>query len=460
MKKILLFLEKYKYVLLVLLGLIILYFRSAHNLFYPNIYAEDGAWLTNIWNEGYLQSVFTSRQDYFVFGLVSQLKIADFLCNIFFGGNIVYLPYTIAFVSYIFYICVALLPCFLLRKRLSKFSQIFLYFMILLLPMGITSNEIIGRILQGHFYIWFITFCLLAYRYDHKEENKYLIGIIDLGILACICTNPVVLIEIAVYILIEFYNILKKYYKKGISYIVNIKRIISIPYCKHLLLFCSILLIVGIILSVRMIGYQDLEVHNPANFDNTIEFLVRSLIYPLVFPFYNNLNNTVGILLLILMLVIYIVGYLFIDKKNRNFYLISIISTICITFIMLITRSYLTGSLLGYVEENIPDRYFLAMNISSLVTITIIISNMKKSKVIHYLSLVLIIYCVSVYSVNYKKIFIYKQNKCLAITSITFKEQLKNAKFDEEKNYYVVEIDPWWEIEIPRYKLDVYLKEM
>lgn len=452
------FFKKYYLLILFILGLLILYFRSAHNILFPNIYAEDGKWLANIWNRGTLWTILNARNDYLTFWLIIELKISDVICNLIYGGNIAYIPKTIYFVSLMSYTIIAMIPVLFLKKRLSKFAQLFLFFMILLLPMGNTSNEVLGRILQGHFFMWFIAFCLLIYRYDNKIEKKINTLFVDILLSTIVCTNPVVLIEIVVYFIIELFEI----YKKNGNNIrnLNIKKILNDKYIKQLLCFGLAIMMIGIFMVIKTINYKDLEVHNLPNYKNTIEFFVRSFLYPYIFPFYKNLNNIIGIILLLFMLTIYFIAYKKISEKNKKIYILSIVSTISIAVITFITRAYLTASLLGYSDNNIPDRYFMIMNISNLITPAIIISEFNKTKFTEYFCYIFLAYIACIY-INYcEYIFIFDKNECLAITDITFDERLKNAKYDEKRKVYDVDIDPWWKIEIPEYKYQKYKEDM
>ena len=73
------FLDKYKFIFLFVLGIVILYCRNAYNLKNPIMYAEDGVWFSDIMKNGLGWSIVNSRSDYFVLLLATMLKFADLI---------------------------------------------------------------------------------------------------------------------------------------------------------------------------------------------------------------------------------------------------------------------------------------------------------------------------------------------------------------------------------------------
>ena len=436
-------LSKYINVYLVVLGFVILLLRGYYNLETPIIYVEDGDWLSYMWQHGYLKTVFGVRGDYPVFWLVTLLKISDVLCTVLFSGNISYLPYTIFFVSTVCYIFVTILPFILLKDKFGKKACLLIYLSILLLPLGNTSNEILGRILQGHFFMWYIVFILLIYRYYNEKNLKKLL-VTDCFIISCLLTNPVVAIEIAAYILFSFY---KKFIKKEVFY--------NKKYQLVIFLTSGVLMLY---LFIRMIIYKAEPVDVIITSNNTIEFFVKSLLYPFVFGIYDSLNDYLSLILLFLMFIYYYFAYKKMKKETQTLFIISIASTLAITLIMYFTRSFLRGCLLGYKTANVPDRYFFLMNICNLVTFSITFNAWNRSKLLKYFS-ILIILLVGVEYVNNIEMIFPKENKCLAVSNVTFKERLNNSGYNTQNGNFVVEIDPYWKMEIPPYKMKKFMED-
>ena len=102
--------EKKDYLILFLVGLILLFFRSAYTLLVPCIYTEDGVWMSSILNNGFLNTLFHARGDYLVCGNILLLGIVLLLNNMLFGENLNYLPQLVTIVHYCFYSLFALLP--------------------------------------------------------------------------------------------------------------------------------------------------------------------------------------------------------------------------------------------------------------------------------------------------------------------------------------------------------------
>ena len=67
------------YFILFLLGLFIVFLRSAYNIIVPSIYAEDGSWTSLFIQKGLLYTLLHARPDYFVSGNILGLYTAYIL---------------------------------------------------------------------------------------------------------------------------------------------------------------------------------------------------------------------------------------------------------------------------------------------------------------------------------------------------------------------------------------------
>ena len=385
------------------------------------------------------------------------------------GGDIKYIPYIICLISYAFVTLIAILPSLTFGKRLNEFGKIFLFFTILLLPMGITSTEILGRFLQLQFYVWCMTFCLLIYRYDNKEKRKFLIMLTDILLLLAIATLPSVLILIFAYILIEIYQILKKYFNKtkGFS-IKNFKTMVTNELKKYsiyqFIIFCLLVLILSIIILIKMHNCPDI-LFPDGDIKNWLEFMIRSLSYTLIWPFYEQLNNVSGSIILIFTLIFYIGGIFFINKKSRKLYILSLISLFTITIIVFLTRFHLTINFHNFEMRYIPDRYYIPMNLASLISIAIIISDGLKLKTKRIFSCLIIVYIFGITIINGKEIFQYDKNYLTGLYTIPFYERLQESYYNniltDDKDNYKVKIDPdagWFFVEVPAKRMQKSFK--
>ncbi len=461
--------KKYRYLILFVIGLILLFIRCSYNLKVPTMYAEDGVWYSNIMHHGFLWTALESRQDYDVFLIAGLLRIADVFDWIIFKGDISYVPYIIAIISYIFIVFVAILPSWTLGNRMNKFGKLFLFFGIILMPMGTTATEIIGKTLQFHFYTWIIVFCLLVYRYDNKDKKRLKILLSDLLILICLEQFPIVIILIFVYCLLELNRYIKSNFKNKKITMYRLKEAIIKEYSKtstkQFIVFAVVAALLTIRLLLKMAGY-DVPDQGSGNSANIIEFLVRGLSYIFIWPFYNDLNVEKGIIVLILTFIIYFTGYLYINKESRKTYIISILSFISITAITLVSRFFLTDYLVHFTYESVPDRYYILMNFTSLFPIALIISDAFKGnsrKMIKLLGISLIIYFAFCGLLKKDFILQYDENRMPWLTNITFKERLNdsynNNMIVNDGNDYLVDIDPWWTMEVPRDRMERTINE-
>ena len=392
------------------------------------------------------------------------MKIADIIDIYVFSGNISYIPYILAIISYRYIVFVALLPSLTLGNRVNKWGKLFLFFGILLLPMGTTATEIIGKTLQFHFYTWIVAFCLLIYRYDNKNTKKISILLSDLLVLACIESFPIVLILVFIYALFELKDIVKKYFMNGRTFINNLRESITCELhkfsFKQMMVFFIIVGVLGIRLILKMKGYESPEpLHG--TLDNIVEFLVRGISYIFIWPFYGKLNNVSGVIVLLLTCLFYIFGYIYINRESRKTYLISLGSFIIITLITVSTRFFLTRHLYQFTYQTVPDRYYILMNFTSMFPVAIIISDgLKRNsrKMIKLLGAVLIIYFGVIFVINRNFIFQGKENRMPWLTNITFRERLNNSyasnRLSEDGKDYVVTIDPEWTMLVPRDRME------
>lgn len=455
------FIIKYKYILLFILGFCLLYIRSSYNFKNPIVYAEEGVWLSDIMESGFRWTVINARSDYFTFFITGMIKFADVIDMELFKGNLSYIPYIFAVISYAFISFIAILPSLTFGDRLNKWGKLFLFFGIILLPMGHSATEIIGRVLQFHFYMWIMVFCLLIYRYDNKEKRKWLIVLTDLLILGCIATNPSVLLLVFVYALIELYNIVKKYINKKK---INIKEMFALEFSKYstwqMVIFFLAVLILGLIIIYKM-THAVMDFEEGGKVSNIVEFLIRSISYIFVWPFYDSLNIKTGIIVLILTIVFYLYNYILVKPNSKKLYAISTASLFAITLITLKSRFFLTNHLEHFTAFAVPDRYYILMNMTSLFPIAFIISDgfEKCRRLLKLEAYALMIFFIGVVIVNKNNVIIQHEDNYLDwFSGVTFEERMNNAYLNnsvkkgsknENMDVYEVDIDPWWKMEVP-----------
>ena len=180
-----------EYTILFLLGLIVIFLRSAYTVVVPSLYTEDGVWTGVILEKGFFYSLFNVRPDYLVSGNVILLGLSLLLNTVFCGKDLTYYPYCVTAVQYLFYSAVALLPYVCFKDVLRKSLRLFLWGMTILVPLGMSGFEVFGKISNIGFLCYNITFYLLFFRITRRDNlGKITVLIIDTVLLICCATHP------------------------------------------------------------------------------------------------------------------------------------------------------------------------------------------------------------------------------------------------------------------------------
>lgn len=89
-----------------------------------------------------------------------------------------------------FYAVLAAAPVWLLRPFLAPAARGLLWGLVILMPLGESSFEVLGRISNIGFGMLFVCFCLLAWRRSADRSRPWRIATVDMGVLLCATTNP------------------------------------------------------------------------------------------------------------------------------------------------------------------------------------------------------------------------------------------------------------------------------
>lgn len=126
---------------LFIVGLLVLCIRNPDPFLNPILYTEDGAWLGLAFSKGWLYTFFNAKEGYFVLGNLLLLWAAETGANVLCGDSLICLPQAIGIVSLAFYSFIATLA-FVATKDVASFAvRLMLFVMLLLLPLGDSSNE-------------------------------------------------------------------------------------------------------------------------------------------------------------------------------------------------------------------------------------------------------------------------------------------------------------------------------
>lgn len=446
-----------EYLCLFLIGIIILFLRSAHTLTMPHIYTEDGSWSGMIWQNGFLRTLFNARADYLVFGNVILLKMAQIFNDIFFGDNLSYYPLLISIISYCFFSLLALTPVIYLKKVLVKPVRIFIWLLILLLPLGDTSYEIIGRISNVGYAVYFIVYCLLVWRkLNSQTAKKYNLVIVDGLIFIACATNPICIPLVVVAFLIDIISEYRKNSKE--SFVQGTKKVINKFYFKSWISNILLITISFIYIFIRMLK-KDIPVNSSGeviNFSETIEFLARNILFNFVYPIYYKLTNKIVIMLLVILIASLIFIYRYLHKTEKKFFISAVCATIFLISTMFITRPGLTNLLNNYTTT-FPDRYFYGQNLMMLIIISIPISEAfraGKNKVYRNSVWALAVSLVFLYIFQANYIFEFTSPR-MDLPSKNFKTKIEEAFVrGSEGDGYTVEIEfAGWDMWVPKEKI-------
>ena len=344
----------FKYIIMLLIAFVTLYIRNLDSLMNPIMYTEDAKWLGIAFSKGWIHTFIYAKEGYFVWLNLIFLFISEKISYLVSGSEILNLPYTISFVSFSFYSFVPTFTFFITKNILNIYLRWLLFFAIIFLPMGDSSNEIFGRLSNIGYYIVFLATLFFYVRIN--VINYYKILIIDFILFIFFGTNPAVIILACLYLSYELF------------YRVNIKTFIV----KNLSLI--ILLLIFILLLLTLSSKSGSSVTGSFNFDSIVEVsIARSILYPFIFASYHNLNDFItiifGLLLIVFVTYSYISSYR--SKKLRTLFNFAIISFFVFYILTLYMKQSLTQQLSGYVTT-FPDRYFIGLNL--LIIFIIILS--------------------------------------------------------------------------------------
>jgi hypothetical protein len=179
---------------LVAAGVGILYLRDPHSLLLPTLYTEDGLWMASLFNRGLVTTLIHAKggeTPYFVALNILLLQSAKSLNELVFNASLARLPHFVSGLSMLFYAVLAAAPAWLLRPFLGRPARALLWMLVILMPLGDSSFEVLGRISNIGFGVLFLCFCLLANRRVAAAAASWgRVAVLDAGVFLCATTNP------------------------------------------------------------------------------------------------------------------------------------------------------------------------------------------------------------------------------------------------------------------------------
>lgn len=359
---------------LFLVGLAILYLRNAASIFMPVLYTEDGVWSAALINDGLIHTLLNARQDYLVLGNIFLLALAGLANRILFGFNLTYLPHFISLFSMAFYAALAITPVFFLKNYMRLEVRALLWLLILLMPLGDSSYEILGRASNIGFAFVLITLCLLLWRHQPAiKSSKLKIVLVDFALFVSANTNPICYVLIG---LVFAFEVLLSWKNSAHESVVKwLKSSLERFWVKSAILLLVGLFFVGTWMLLRDKPLNTFLREGTVNYQNIVEVGGgRGVLYSLLFPWYSNLTNSTTVVLLGILILS--VGFLAL-RASKTVRLLVIFSSIVILINIGSTigmRPDLTTIINGY-SANSLDRYFYATNILVCVVICAALSS-------------------------------------------------------------------------------------
>ncbi len=423
---------------------LIFFFRNPDPFINPVFYTEDGRdYVGRILSQGFWSALFHARPDYFVFGNILLTEIALLVNNLFYSSGILYLPQTIAIVSYLFYAFVATLPILLFADRIKTSYLIALALISTFFPLHSSDFEVLGRISNVGYAFIYIAFLLIAYRLFCVSNFRLTIAV-DLLILICASTNPVVyLIFPVIYI-----PYLKRYFidRVPLNHILK-----NYSFLSALVIGTIVLLQIGTIMTTGS-GLNSMDV--PFDFSNAIEMLIaRSMLYPVIYSIYSRMND----LLVILLFAIIIIGFIRLrNKNNYGLYIFGFYSLVTITLSAARFRPVLSSALNNY-STTWPDRYYYGQNLLVTFLIILLFNDISNQIKLPSIRKALLVGILVIFLADLQKISTYGQPASVLREIGNFEQTLVAALKEKETlniNDEFIELPiyppPTWKMTIPR----------
>jgi hypothetical protein len=353
-----------QWVILLVIGFVILVIRNPDPLFNPVIYTEDGQWTGLALTDGWLRAFIHAKDSYLVWGNIVLLFFAERLSTLFCGNPIICLPYSIAIFSYLFFSFVAVLAWHNMRNLVPFTVSIVVFFILLLIPIGNSSNEVIGRISNIGYLLVFVATMLIFTRPEASSKNKLLIDVI---LILCAATNPVCIIIV---LLAPILSAIKKN---------NTFNPLSAGGDDFRLLALGLSFVLVLSVWKYIFDNDASSVIGILQLDNIVEVaLARSIIYPFIFPWYGQLTDEISIFLSILLVSYIILMFcLTVDKNVKILFIICLVSLSVFSLMTIGMRQSLTQQL-GNYQTTFPDRYFIGLNYLVLFIFCVLAGNLSR----------------------------------------------------------------------------------
>jgi hypothetical protein len=272
-------------------GLGILYVRDPHSLLVPTLYTEDGVWMAKLFHEGFWHTLIHAKggeTPYFVTLNIVLLQAAKTLNALWFGDSLAHLPRFVSVLAMTFYATLAAACVALLRRWLAPPARLLLWGLVIFMPLGTSSFEILGRVSNIGYGMLCLCVCLLVWRRSADRGRPWQIAAADAGVLLCATTNPLCYPVVAAEYALRGWRL----WRAAVNPVAILHRCGAARSA----------VVLGALLAASLAGMTLLEprpsefLSDPLERDELIEAIVaRPLLYPVLFPWYGRLDDVVAL---------------------------------------------------------------------------------------------------------------------------------------------------------------------
>lgn len=273
----------------VVVGVALLYLRDPHSLRTPTLYTEDGVWMARLFNAGFWHTLIHAKggeTPYFVTLNILLLQAAKTLNGLCFGDSLVHLPRFVSVLAMTFYATLATLIVRLLRRWLSPVAARVLWALVIFMPLGDSSFEVLGRLSNIGYGMLCLCVCLVVWRRTADRGRPGAIIAADAGVVLCATTNPLCYPVLAA----DFVHRGWQLWRSG----ADVSAIVRRSGAARSALACGIALLASVAAMTQLEPRPTEHLLETLDPHELIESVVaRPLLYPLVFPWYGSLDDAV-----------------------------------------------------------------------------------------------------------------------------------------------------------------------
>jgi hypothetical protein len=420
-----------------LLGTALLILRSPDPLLHPALYAEDGVWASYLLSTG-TDALFVARDDYFVAGNMLVIWLALQVTQLLAGADLTLLPAVLAVLADMVFASVAALAWLALAPVLSRPARLTGWLLLVLLPLGDTSNEILGRACNLGFAFAVLCVLLLCWRESWSERPGWRKLAIDLLVTLCMATNPVCSLVVAVYLAMRAWR--RRRLAPDDAVLAGLLALISAA---------------TLLLPHPWFLLESPHPAAPQQPSGLIEVLLgRSLLYPLLFPFYRHLTDLRAVLLSVAWAGLLVMAW----RTGRRPGMLPALALVALAAFgggIVTQRTELTR-FVDHYRTTSPDRYYYGQNLLAVLLTVWALDGLRRAARLRLVATCGLAALVLLYAVRLPRLFELRDPLMPIRTGPDFAGQVsaaardRAALFDPRRRTLRVPIYPdQWMMDVP-----------